>query len=166
MTINDTTAEVTVTVARYLTIGGAHVVVTRHPGDSHVAYDGSPRNCTWRCLGCGDGDGVLGLASESGAKRCASEHSAGCRATVLPPDPAAQVCAQITDAMRELGEAVGAAVLDLAGRVTGLEETLDAGLDHIRGEISDAAGALGQIAADHRPPPVRRRWALRKGGAR
>jgi hypothetical protein len=159
-TINDhdteTTSQTTVEVARYLTLGGAPVVVTRYPNRDRGRL-GVFEDCRWRCMGCGAG--TAGNPGDSGgtAMRWADQHAGTCRSTVVTPDPVAQSVQQLAEVVAELGS-----------RVTAIEGTIDAGLDRIREEIGAVASGLAAIADRvGRPtlaPTARRRWW--RGGAR
>jgi hypothetical protein len=64
---------------RFVTLGGATVVVTRHP--DHPAQ----RDHRWQCKGCLRGSDTAWLLSEDDARSQANGHAGHCRS--MPPDP-------------------------------------------------------------------------------
>jgi hypothetical protein len=124
---------------RYVTLGGALVIVTRHEGT--VVHDGDVYD--WKCLGCGtdqnlyfDGQDV----SERTAQRHANQHAGECRSLPSRPntdEPSAaaglagiraeltgvrQELANVAEVMRELAVTVDETLLDVANAISDLPD--------------------------------------------
>jgi hypothetical protein len=177
--------------ARFATVGGALVLLTRHEDEAHRPDYGYLRDHAWQCLGCGvTNNGTLGYVAvepQGEALNGANAHAARCRAVpdriecAAPASSGHRVVAaelvvirerisQAVDAVRLLAGALTTAgpvidqrLQDLAEGVTELAERVGDELAELCGEVATEVAEIG-AALEPAPTKPRSRWPWRRDG--